>query len=155
VAGASDRSQEPDGDVRLLLVIGPGSSLGHSEGIPPPGETVLHALAARLTRVDARTEQETLDALRQPCEAIVLDPGALEHYSTRVADAVRRHEAPTIVVRDRQESRLGPMGAKLAVTPSAGASVSGGGDAACDCAIEAAATFAWERRREHDRDDER
>ncbi len=92
------------------------------------------------------TEQQVVEALGRPCDAIVLDPGSLEHFSTAVADVVERLEVPVVVARDRQEHELGAMGGRRHVTPAATASVSGAAGIAHEAAVEAAARLAREAR---------
>lgn len=132
----------------VLLVMGPQSFAGDLGAIGPGGETPLDPLRVRLQRVQATTESEVVEALSQPCEAIVLDPGSIEHFSVRVADVIQRLDVPVIIVRHQQEDDFGPLGGVRRVTPVARGTVSGGGSAAYEAAVEAAAWFAWEARRE-------
>lgn len=111
-----------------------------------PNTFLLAPLAAEVTLVDARTEPALLEALKRPCDAVVLDPGVLEHYSGRAADAVRAIDVPVVVARGRSHGSSGRLAARLVITPLAGASVSGGGAAAYEAAVEAAAWLARERR---------
>lgn len=136
-----------DDRLRVLLVLGPHSYSGDLAAIGPAGETVLEPLDVSLQRVQANTEQQVVDALAQPCDAVVLDPGSLEHFSTAVADVVDRLGVPVIIARDRQEHSLGAIGGRRRVTPAATASVSGGAVVAYEAAVEAAARLAWDARR--------
>ncbi len=135
-----------DARLRVLLVLGPHSFTGDLGAIGSEGETLLEALDVSLHRVQATTEQQVVEALAQPCDAIVLDPGSLEHFSTAVADVVDRLDVPVVVARDRQEHELGAIGGRRRVTPAATASVSGGAGIAYEAAVEAAARLAREAR---------
>ena len=135
-----------DTRLRVLLVLGPHSFAGDLGAIGPEGEAVVDALDVSLQRVSATTEQQVVDALARPCDAVVLDPGSLEHFSTAVADVVERLEVPVVVARGRQEHEIGAMGGRRRVTPVATASVSGGSGVAYEAGIEAAAWLAREAR---------
>jgi len=137
-----------DDHVTIALIMGPYSYEGDLGRLGTAPETLLAPLRARVIRIDAATEQEAFEALQVPCEALVFDPGSAEFFSERLADAVKRRGIPVIVVRDQQEHQVSSVGMTRLVTPAAAASVAGGGSAAYECAVEAAAWFAWEARRE-------
>lgn len=139
---------------QLVLIMGPYAGAGDLGAIGSSGETLNEALRARVRRIDAATERETVQALRTPCEAIVLDPGSTEHFSVSIADSIARLEVPVIVVRGQQEPESTITAPPHCVAPAARASVSGGGAAAYEAAVEAAAWFAWEARRETHAGDE-
>lgn len=133
--------------VTIVLVMGPYSYPGALGELDPTRETSLEALRARVVRMDATTEKETAEALQVSCDAIVLDPGSTEFVGGVVTDVVRRLAVPVVIVRDRQEHEVSSMGMERRVTPYAAASLTGGGPVAYEAALEAAAWFAWEARR--------
>lgn len=135
-----------DPRLRVLLVLGPHSYAGDLGAIGSDDQSILEPLGVEVHRVSATTEHQVVAALARPCDAIVLDPGSLEHFSSAVADVVERLEVPVVVARDRQEHELGAMGGRRRVTPAAAATVSGGAGIAYEAAVEAAARLAWDAR---------
>ena len=142
----------------ILLVSGPNLNLlgerepdvyGHDtlDDLVGDARAIAEANGHSLEHVQSNHEGDIVDAIqraRQDCAAIVINPGALTHYSYAVADALATFEGPKIELHLSNPSAREAWRRTSVVAPVVTGTVAGFGRHGYRLALEAAVALLKE-----------